>query len=270
MDLSAVRQALSKRRDALFSKRVGFLAIAGLALVVGLLMRAGLYLDEPGADKTAPAVVEESKAPATPPASETAKSAPAPETPAPQPAAAPDKPAGQTGGATEQAARTPQAVPDDQTKQTGQQAATPEPAVEPTEQAGQPDSENSGVILVAKRPVEVRSSPSDSAPVAYGFPAGRPFRVIGREGNFAHIQDLTSKASGWIDEAALAPPPARPAPSSAGRSSPQISTGSRPSAVGNDNQITTSEPSQTYPVEQRRRGGILFGRGGLFGGLFGN
>ena len=53
------------------------------------------------------------------------------------------------------------------------------------------------------------ASPSSSAPVLYGFPAGRPFRVIGRSAGFAHIQDLKSSASGWIDEAALAPTTAR-------------------------------------------------------------
>jgi len=60
------------------------------------------------------------------------------------------------------------------------------------------------------------ASPSSSAPVLYGFPAGRPFRVIGRSAGFAHIQDLKSSASGWIDEAALAPTtsaPVRSAPS---------------------------------------------------------
>ena len=62
------------------------------------------------------------------------------------------------------------------------------------------------------------ASPSSSAPVLYGFPAGRPFRVIGRSAGFAHIQDLKSSASGWIDEAALAPTtsaPVRSAPSTA-------------------------------------------------------
>jgi hypothetical protein len=151
-----------------------------------------------------------------------------------------------------------------------------EPALAPAEpgQAGQPGQTGqgelpaSGVILVAKRPVEVLASPSESAPVAYGFPAGRPFRVIGREGNFAHIQDLTSKASGWIDEAALAPPPAPPKPAATGRRSPRVSTGSKP--AGQDDYVTASpEPAETYPVERRRRGG-LFGRGGLFDSIFGN
>ena len=59
----------------------------------------------------------------------------------------------------------------------------------------------------------MRASPSSSAPALYGFPAGRPFRVIGREGGLAHIQDLRSSASGWIDEAALALPPRDPAAS---------------------------------------------------------
>src|SRR5262245_19519689 len=67
------------------------------------------------------------------------------------------------------------------------------------------------MILVSRQPVAVLASPSSSAPALYGFPAGRPFRVIGRDGGFAHIQDLRSSASGWIDEAALALPPRMPA-----------------------------------------------------------
>ena len=260
MDLAKVRDALSKRREALFSKRVGFLAVAALALVVGLLIRTGLYFSEPDAE--APATAESP----TPPVSETAKSVPEAEAPAPEPATAPteqEKPAEQ---AAEQDAADPAAAPSEQAEQTDEAAAQPEPAFEASEQAGQPTPE--GAILVAKRPVEVLASPSESAPVAYGFPAGRPFRVIGREGNFAHIQDLTSKASGWIDEAALAPPPAPPKPATAGRTSPRRSTGSKPATP--DSQVTAApEPVETYPVERRRRGG-LFGRGGLFDSIFGN
>ncbi|ODR99751.1 hypothetical protein AUC69_09115 [Methyloceanibacter superfactus] len=46
-----------------------------------------------------------------------------------------------------------------------------------------------GLMLVARRPVELLASPSPSAAVMFGFPAGRPFRVIGQEGGFAHIRD---------------------------------------------------------------------------------
>ena len=59
-------------------------------------------------------------------------------------------------------------------------------------------------ILVTKRPVEVLAGPSSSASVLYGFPAGRPLRLIGRDAGFAQIQDLKSSATGWIDETALA------------------------------------------------------------------
>lgn len=59
-------------------------------------------------------------------------------------------------------------------------------------------SPNGGTILVTKRPVQVLAGPSLSAAVLYGFPAGRPFRLIGRDAGFAQIQDLKSSATGWI------------------------------------------------------------------------
>jgi len=71
------------------------------------------------------------------------------------------------------------------------------------------------------------ASPSSSAPVLYGFPAGRPFRVIGRSAGFAHIQDLKSSARA----------------------------------------VTADSRAATQP--SRKRPG-LFGRGGLFGGIFSN
>jgi hypothetical protein len=124
-------------------------------------------------------------------------------------------------------------------------------------ETGLPDS---GIILVARKPVEVLTSPSSSAPALYGFPAGRPFRVIGRQGGFAHIQDLKSSASGWIDEAALAQPP----PASAASAVPQT-TGGEPSQGGS---TVTANPEMATQPNRRRPG--LFGRGGLFGGIFGN
>jgi hypothetical protein len=117
------------------------------------------------------------------------------------------------------------------------------------------------------------ASPSSSAPVLYGFPAGRPFRVIGRSAGFAHIQDLKSSASGWIDEAALALPPrdpaasapAQPKPFSVGRKPINPSAGPQPTQ--RDSAVTAgSEP--TAKPDRNRPG--LFGRGGLFGGIFGN
>jgi hypothetical protein len=70
---------------------------------------------------------------------------------------------------------------------------------------------SSGIILVSKAPIEVLARPSSSAVVMYGFPAGRRFRLIGREAGFAQIQDLKSGATGWIDEASLEQSPRVPA-----------------------------------------------------------
>jgi hypothetical protein len=110
----------------------------------------------------------------------------------------------------------------------------------------------------------------------YGFPAGRPFRVIGRDGGFAQIKDLKSGASGWIDEAALAPPPPRaPAVSAPSRRKPvrrksaKPPADSKPKATETDSQVTADSEAAAEPVPTRTRTG-LFGLGGLFGGIFNN
>jgi hypothetical protein len=120
----------------------------------------------------------------------------------------------------------------------------------------------------------VLASPSSSAPVLYGFPAGRPFRLIGRDGGFAHIQDLKSSASGWIDVVALAPPPALPLASAPSQSKPYSVSRippnpavPKPKVTKNDSAVTADSEAATQP--SRKRPG-LFGRGGVFGGIFGN
>jgi len=70
--------------------------------------------------------------------------------------------------------------------------------------SGPTETTSSGMILVSKRAIAVLAGPSSSASVLYGFPAGRSFRLIGREAGFAQIQDLKSSATGWIDETTLA------------------------------------------------------------------
>lgn len=125
-----------------------------------------------------------------------------------------------------------------------------------------PDSPLAGKILVSNRPVEVRAAPSTSASAIYGFPAGRPFRALSREGDFIRIQDVRSGARGWIEEAALAPAPtAPPAAAPAPRSNP--------TAKAKPQRKRTFEPeTETVAQEPPKRRGI-FGGDGLFGGLFG-
>ena len=114
---------------------------------------------------------------------------------------------------------------------------TEAPTPETSTSAEQTDpTTNSDTLLVSKHAIGLLASPSSSASVMYGFPAGRPFRLIGREGSFAKIQDVKSGATGWIDESTLTVAPsvtAAPGPSD----SPIGSTPHEPVAV-------PSEPSR--------------------------
>ena len=269
MDLEAARKALAKR-STFSSKRVAFFVVVGLCVIAGILLRAGPYFAPPQVEN-APAAVAPSPAPAaaTPAVEATepvpqpqVENAPAAVAPSPPPAAA--TPPGQNAVT----------APTEQAEPAGEAVGEPEPTGEADEHAesGLPGS---GIILVAKQPVEVLASPSSSAPALYGFPAGRPFRVIGREGGFAHIQDLRSSASGWIDEAALARPPrdpagsapAQPKPFSVGRKPTNPSAGPKAKTTQKDSAVTAGSEVAAQP--DRNRPG-LFGRGGLFGGIFGN
>ena len=133
------------------------------------------------------------------------------------------------------------------------QSKAPEQAGDAVDPVEQPESSGSGMILVSRQPVSVLASPSASAPTMYGFPAGRPFRVIGRDGGFAHIQDLKSSASGWIEEAALAPPPRVPTASAPPQTEPfavrrnptNPSADLKPKATKNDSMGTADSEAAT-------------------------
>jgi hypothetical protein len=187
--------------------------------------------------------------PKTPKAAETLQ-APKAEPAVQQAATEPSKPAEPAGNAAAQQAK---------------------PEGDTAEQNPQPESADSQRILVSRKPVEVLASPSASAPTMYGFPAGRPFRVIGRQAGFAHIQDLRSGARGWIDEAALTAPPPRPAVAAPSRSN-SGAVGSRP-ATASKSQPTKRGPQvatdsdESDSVQPSRGPGLLRG---LFGGIFGS
>ena len=282
MDLEAARKSLSKR-STLSPKRVAFFVVAGLGLAAGILLRSGEYFARTDVQQSAPVAV----APAPPPIAATpavgttesvpeveqnspAAIAPSPPLTAATPAVGTTESVPPSSPPVEKAGTAPAA----QTEPTGEAVAEPEPAGAADGHAEQPEPPGSGIILVVRRPVEVLASPSSSAPALYGLPAGRPFRVIGREGGFAHIQDLKSSASGWIDESALAEPrasavstPAQPKTFSAGGKSTNPSAGQKPAATQKDSAVTADSEEATQP--DRRRPG-LFGGGGLFGGIFGN
>jgi SH3 domain-containing protein len=281
MDLEAVSKSLSKR-NALSTKKIAFVAVAGLVLVGGIGLRASHYFGGTPPDSEPAAIEAPAAAPAATPspvpapvaapeaappsAAETAGSVPK-TAPATQEAApAPSEPAGQTGGTAEQTMPEGDAVG---------QAAPEGDAVGQSEQADLPGA---GMILVARKPVQVLAGPSASAPAMYGFPAGRPFRVIGRQGGFVQIKDLRSSASGWIDEAALAAPPSAPSVAAPSQSKPgavnrkpaTASADPKPQAVKKNAPVAANpEPAAEPDPARARRPTVLFGRGGFFGGIFG-
>jgi hypothetical protein len=268
MDLKVPWKALSKQGEpsskwgALSAKQIVFFAVVGAAVVAGILLRFGQFFGQPEAEQAAPVTIA-----APPPPTSVAM----------PPAAAPTPPA----EATEPAINTPPpvqetAAPNNQ-EQTGEAADQTEQANETVGDAGQPDSAGSGPILVSRQPIAMLASPSSSAPTLYGFPPGRPFRVISHQGSFAQIKDLRSGATGWINEAALAPAPgfssssqpsqSKPVAASRKSAEPSIGSAPKPKATKKDSQVTAGSEETTEPVATQRPG--LFGRGGLFGGIFG-
>jgi hypothetical protein len=229
----------------LSSKQLMFLGIAGVILVVGVVLR-NVFSGEPDGKETAPVAVE--AAPSVP-AEPMVDTAPVVKTNTERLPATPP--------ATQEAA-TPPSPPVEQSTDAAQQ----------TGEAAEPSLPGEDMILVARRPVELLASPSADASVMFGFPAGRPFRVIGEEGGFVQIRDEKSSASGWIDKSALAAPPPR-VPVVTTRSRPKPDAGGRESSPKrNARQTNTSiadRPEST--VKPPKRPG-LFGGDGLFGGIF--
>lgn len=247
----------------LSSKQVAFLGVVGLVLVGGIILRNFNTAEEAAVQDEAPVAVSASPPEAAAP-DIVAPKVVAPEVAAPKAAAVPavataPAPVPETPPATEEAAIPPSAP----AEQTGDAAEQPELTGGAAEQA-QPDAD---MILVARTPVELLAGPSADASVMFGFPAGRPFRVIGREAGFVHIQDESSGARGWIDEAALAAAPPR-APIVSKRSRPRKAAAKRRSSFRPAPDTTIADELERA-VEPPKRPG-LFGRDGLFGGIFGN
>jgi SH3-like domain-containing protein len=89
-----------------------------------------------------------------------------------------------------------------------------EPGTAPNEQGavaagsaqstGQEHQGQSEMVKVIGSPATMRSGPSDSAPMLFGFPEGRELRVMSRQPGWVQVIDPGSKQSGWIAEASLA------------------------------------------------------------------
>ena len=60
-------------------------------------------------------------------------------------------------------------------------------------------------VEVAGYTTVVRSRPSHEARPLRAYTAGKPLRVIAREGGYVRVQDLGSGQLGWIEEVSLAP-----------------------------------------------------------------
>jgi hypothetical protein len=133
--------------------------------------------------------------------------------------------------------------------------ATAQEAVRRTEKDGVDQAEptgplGSGMIFVSKRPFEMLAGPSSSAVALYGFPAGRPFRLIGHESGFAHVQDLKSGATGWIDETAFEQSPHVPAPSAVSKPKPAPRNQTAATASA-ERKPKTHAPAASTPSEHK-------------------
>jgi hypothetical protein len=123
------------------------------------------------------------------------------------------------------------------------------------------------VIKVLARPIPVLAGPSSSAAMLYGFPAGRPLRVLGYDSGFAQIVDLKTGAQGWIDEMALASDTLRAAvgpeskPAKHNKAQPIASIDPDPKLAKSNRRATAQleTPTTTAPDQKRNRR--------LFGGL---
>jgi outer membrane biosynthesis protein TonB len=241
--LSKAEEAVSKYAPMANPRHVVFLVAGVCFAAFGLLLLLARVGGEPAEQATAVTVA----VPSPPPAATAA-------------------PAEETTGALPATQSVPQGVP-----------------APPVEQAAPAKPiEGAGKILISKRPIEMLAAPSSSASAMYGFPAGRPFRLIDREAGFARIQDLKSGASGWIEEAALEPAKvpkasAPPKPTSAARKPSHTraaipkpkaaapkpkATAAKPSATKKEGQATAeAETAEPDPAQTRRRGGLFSGRG---------
>jgi hypothetical protein len=180
MDLEAARKAVSKR-STFYSKRVVFFGVVGLCLVAGALLRLGLV--PPSVDHDTPVTDTPSPPLAAVPAGEATKSVSQPMVEQNAPGAAVAPPLATVTTDVEGAPAIPQSslpaqhgvtTPTEEVEPSGNTDGELTPAGEADEHA-EAELPGSGIILVARRPVEVLASPSSSAPALYGFPAGRPF-----------------------------------------------------------------------------------------------
>ena len=145
------------------------------------------------------------------------------------------------------------------------EALTPPSVTSPNAVVAGSQSTATGVPHVTNRAVQVLAAPSSSASVLYGFPAGRPVRVIGEEAGFAQIQDMKSSATGWVEQAAL---------TESAIEAPVVSSQSERDSAGEAASIQQSgasfAPTQNSGQSSGRRGNSRNGPlSGFFGGIFG-
>src|SRR5262245_11815877 len=152
MDLRIPWKVLSKEgvssstRSASSSKRIAFLVIAGLALVVGIVSRSSHYFTQSEVEQNAPVEV----APSPPPAATTTESVPQPTSSPPGPATSP---VGPTDSVSQSPAPVSASGPNEPKEPTGEGIKELEQAEEAAEQPGQPELPSSDMILVSRQPI---------------------------------------------------------------------------------------------------------------------
>lgn len=151
------------------------------------------------------ASVQQPERPAPPPASTQQPEPPArsasPTTEPPAPAPAAPAPSSSTTSSPPPANQAPAAqaqAPSDSAPAASAAQATPPPTM-----SDQPTSLPSEVTFVQRPGVNIRSEPSATARKVGTASKGRQFKVIGREGNWVHVED--DAITGWIGGRLLGP-----------------------------------------------------------------
>ncbi|MGH6865862.1 MAG: hypothetical protein ACREDO_06800 [Methyloceanibacter sp.] len=123
------------------------------------------------------------------------------------------------------------------------------------ESPGEINANAAGELQVAARPSVVRAGPSESAPMLYGFPAGRQVRVASEQQGFVDIVDVESGAQGWMQQGDVA--------------AKVVMASTEPEPAGlrpyRNAAADFERPDISAPTPSEGRRGMFKGRGGLAG-----
>jgi cytoskeletal protein RodZ len=197
--------------------RRGVLLPVGLALLFVLGAAGFFYAKRDAGPETSPAPGSQQaarpadKSATSPPAEPPAPSASVQQSEAPArsaspsetPSAAPVAPAPRTSASSSPQPTNQSPAAQAQRPAESAPAASTAPPAPPAMMSDQPTSLPSEITFVQKPGVNIRSEPNVAGRIVGSASKGRQFKVIGRAGNWVHVEDDTT--TGWIGGRLLGP-----------------------------------------------------------------